>query len=641
MALTKLSLDQQDSRIFNTVALMVASTKLNVGERVRTLGHASLGNGGGNDYEIVAAGTGTHDNGSYIDLTGSGLQAKGLFPQQPINVLQFGAVGDGATDDTAAIQAALDSGKLTITIPDGQYVVSSVLTVPKYVSLIGSGTSISTDTGGTIILYSGTGECIRCAGTILATNWRKNRLADFRIRKTTQASTRAAIALIANLGTTVYNVRIDTNGAWNFDIGIVVDESQFTTIENCDIEGGVVDLMTAGVYYTNGDTYTTSPISVGGETNTNRVVNTNFNSPNYGIVHDGGEGFFVTGGNFNGCHKASLRLAGLNEFSIDTIYAENTAGAATSMVADIEIAQTTLEVLISTAAVKQVGSGGGGTIKNSRLASVSDDCISFTNASVQSAGHSIFGNKFGSGRTGSAVATTLADGIRDSWIGSNVNLGGSGKRYLDANVYLNNTIVPTLAAQSEDMETAYVPGGKINSTGSGRRVNVTAYTRVTGTPYVVLDTDDQINITNNAGAALTFTLPTGADQDGREITVTQVVGTDDTTINGILLSAPGESATIRYDHANTTWNTISVVTATNTTTWDPGSIADGDEEAKEITVTGAVLGDLVLASFSLDVQDLVLRASVTAADTVTAILANNTGGAIDLGSGTLKAKIIK
>lgn len=76
------------------------------------------------------------------------------------------------------------------------------------------------------------------------------------------------------------------------------------------------------------------------------------------------------------------------------------------------------------------------------------------------------------------------------------------------------------------------------------------------------------------------------------------------------------------------------------TTWDPGSIADGDEEAKEITVTGAVLGDFVLASFSLDVQDLALVASVTAADTVTAQLLNNTGGAIDLAEGTLRVRVM-
>ena len=76
-------------------------------------------------------------------------------------------------------------------------------------------------------------------------------------------------------------------------------------------------------------------------------------------------------------------------------------------------------------------------------------------------------------------------------------------------------------------------------------------------------------------------------------------------------------------------------------TWNPGSIADGDEEAKEVTVTGAVLGDCAIASFSLDVADLVLTANVTAADTVTCILANNTGDAVDLGSGAIRARVIK
>ena len=76
-------------------------------------------------------------------------------------------------------------------------------------------------------------------------------------------------------------------------------------------------------------------------------------------------------------------------------------------------------------------------------------------------------------------------------------------------------------------------------------------------------------------------------------------------------------------------------------TWDPASIADGDEEAKEITVTGAALGDFVLASFSVDVADLSLTADVTAADTVTAVLANNTGGAVDLASGTIYVRVIK
>lgn len=75
-------------------------------------------------------------------------------------------------------------------------------------------------------------------------------------------------------------------------------------------------------------------------------------------------------------------------------------------------------------------------------------------------------------------------------------------------------------------------------------------------------------------------------------------------------------------------------------TKDWGSIADGDAAAEEVTVTGAQLGDFAMASMSIDVTDLVLSASVTAADTVTVVAANNTGGAVDLASGTLYVMVI-
>ena len=75
-------------------------------------------------------------------------------------------------------------------------------------------------------------------------------------------------------------------------------------------------------------------------------------------------------------------------------------------------------------------------------------------------------------------------------------------------------------------------------------------------------------------------------------------------------------------------------------TWDADSIADGDEEAKEVTVTGAALGDFVLVSASIVTTDLALTAQVTAADTVTCLLLNNTGGAINLGSMTVYVSVI-
>ena len=48
--------------------------------------------------------------------------------QESISVKDFGAIGDGTTDDTAAIQAALNTGK-TVYIPDGTYKITSALTV--------------------------------------------------------------------------------------------------------------------------------------------------------------------------------------------------------------------------------------------------------------------------------------------------------------------------------------------------------------------------------------------------------------------------------------------------------------------------------------------------------------------------------
>ena len=75
-------------------------------------------------------------------------------------------------------------------------------------------------------------------------------------------------------------------------------------------------------------------------------------------------------------------------------------------------------------------------------------------------------------------------------------------------------------------------------------------------------------------------------------------------------------------------------------TWNPGSIADGNEEVTEVTVPGASLGDFAFASFSLDVSDLALTAAVTAANTVTVQLGNWTGGNVDLGSGTVRVKVV-
>jgi len=71
------------------------------------------------------------------------------------------------------------------------------------------------------------------------------------------------------------------------------------------------------------------------------------------------------------------------------------------------------------------------------------------------------------------------------------------------------------------------------------------------------------------------------------------------------------------------------------------STVDGNEAASDITVAGAALGDFVLIAPALDVIDMGLTAQVTAADTVTAQVWNNTGGTIDLAVQTFTGVVLK
>jgi hypothetical protein len=76
-----------------------------------------------------------------------------------------------------------------------------------------------------------------------------------------------------------------------------------------------------------------------------------------------------------------------------------------------------------------------------------------------------------------------------------------------------------------------------------------------------------------------------------------------------------------------------------TKTWDPASVSSGSQTTTTVTVTGAAVGDEATCGFSNDLQGLLMTAYVSATNTVTVVLANLTGGAVDLGSGTLRASV--
>ena len=86
--------------------------------------------------------------------------------QESVSVKDFGAVGDGVTDDTLAIQAAIDSLAGTIYFPDGTYITSATLVMDNNnQTLQGSGrnkASIDADFRGGAVIQIQKARCAVC-----------------------------------------------------------------------------------------------------------------------------------------------------------------------------------------------------------------------------------------------------------------------------------------------------------------------------------------------------------------------------------------------------------------------------------------------------------------------------------------------
>jgi hypothetical protein len=104
---------------------------------------------------VTAAGYGITSlyDGTLITATGS-TTARTLAARfaDVVNALDYGAVGDGTTNNTTAIQAALDTGK-SVFLPDGVYVIAGSLTMTSsgqvvYGSASGGSGSVLKFTGG-------------------------------------------------------------------------------------------------------------------------------------------------------------------------------------------------------------------------------------------------------------------------------------------------------------------------------------------------------------------------------------------------------------------------------------------------------------------------------------------------------------
>lgn len=125
----------------------------------------------------------------------------------------------------------------------------------------------------------------------------------------------------------------------------------------------------------------------------------------------------------------------------------------------------------------------------------------------------------------------------------------------------------------------------------------------------------------------------------------QFVPGDDSSGTPITIGARHEGLTVFVRDEDTfyTWNGSSWKAnwLEGSATVDPGSLASMGTESHTITVTGAAMGDFAEVSHSISLGNLMAFAHVTAADTVTVRLFNPTGSPVDIGSGTMRARVNK
>lgn len=76
-------------------------------------------------------------------------------------------------------------------------------------------------------------------------------------------------------------------------------------------------------------------------------------------------------------------------------------------------------------------------------------------------------------------------------------------------------------------------------------------------------------------------------------------------------------------------------------TVDPSSLADGVGQTFDVTVTGASVGDFAIASFSNVIQDITVTAWVNSTNAVKVRFQNESGGTLDLASGTLRVRVFQ
>lgn len=176
-----------------------------------------------------------------------------------LNVLDFGAIGDGVAEDSTAIQAAINKAITLSSGAIGDYFRGATIYFPKGTYLVSSNISWSGSTAsGITLIGDGPGitiiKCNRSSGDIITVGDTTNRIDNTRILDMTfysvpQMSSGAIIRVINGYNTTLKNLRFPENPDYPSPLSGNAFNSSFTRIYTCiDIQSGAVNQLSFQTY---------------------------------------------------------------------------------------------------------------------------------------------------------------------------------------------------------------------------------------------------------------------------------------------------------------------------------------------------------------------------------------------------------
>lgn len=508
----------------------------------------------------------------------------------PINVRDYGAVGDGVTDDTAAMQAALNSGATSIFIPSGTYVLSSKLTyttalTTKSFSIVGE------DQVKTILKWSSASGGIEFTLPASASQLTSKVTVKNMSLVTTYADGGAAIkvnrtasAAVApnNLFEDLY-IYQEGSGYWTYGIhSIDASDSWFNRLY----------IMLFG-------SSSTACVFLDNNLTTQSVY-----------------GAYFSQCSFNGAVNC-LRIRG----QLESVYVTDSSFVGATDVIDADAVGTTFgnpHISVQTCHLNakrttiQLNKWRAVLISDTDVYSgVGVGDVAGKNINISDADHvSIVGNKFEIGAPANARSFIQLTDV-DNFVISSNNMNNASA----AGVIISGTSGRGVISSNTIL--GYVDGTKNNE--GIYNVATTGFVTYTGNVIDYFDKGILFNSPNNTVLGNTFlNLNLGIDSVGgtENYAKGNTFNTVTTLYSGILRRELFASATV-----------------------NPPSIAAGGRHTELVTVTGAVVGDFVDFAAPYDVTNLNITANVQNANTVGLYFYNATGGAVDLASGTWKFRV--